>query len=169
MYSVEQFIELSPEEAHSEEALSDEHQLMLNRLGFELVERQRFNEFSSAAIGVTHAHLARLDRKVKELAQEKEDLLKSSKSQAATTESVKLQIEALLKVALAFLSCPKCPLSVTVHPPRPRQKSARKSRSLFLPLQTHPMKHPCRVNIQVVAIIPPYFPDLVPSTVGFRN
>lgn len=51
MYSVEQFIELSPEEAHSEEALSDEHQLMLNRLGFELVERQRFNEFSSAAIG----------------------------------------------------------------------------------------------------------------------
>jgi THO complex subunit 5 len=55
MYSVEQFIELSPSEAHSEEALSDEHQLMLNRLGFELVERQRFNEFSSAAIGLTHA------------------------------------------------------------------------------------------------------------------
>jgi hypothetical protein len=43
MYSVEQFIELSPPEAHSEDALSDEHQLMLNRLGFELVERQRFN------------------------------------------------------------------------------------------------------------------------------
>jgi THO complex subunit 5 len=43
MYSVEQFIELSPTEAHSEDALSDEHQLMLNRLGFELVERQRFN------------------------------------------------------------------------------------------------------------------------------
>jgi THO complex subunit 5 len=41
MYSVEQFIELSPPEAHSEDALSDEHQLMLNRLGFELVERQR--------------------------------------------------------------------------------------------------------------------------------
>ena len=47
MYSVEQFIELSPPEAHTEEALSDEHQLMLNRLGFELVERQRFDtEFS---------------------------------------------------------------------------------------------------------------------------
>jgi THO complex subunit 5 len=43
MYSVEQFVELSPPEAHSEDALSDEHQLMLNRLGFELVERQRFN------------------------------------------------------------------------------------------------------------------------------
>lgn len=43
MYSVEQFIELSPPEAHTEEALLDEHQLMLNRLGFELVERQRFD------------------------------------------------------------------------------------------------------------------------------
>jgi THO complex subunit 5 len=42
MYSVEQFVELSPSEAHSEDVLSDEHQLMLNRLGFELVERQRF-------------------------------------------------------------------------------------------------------------------------------
>lgn len=118
---------------------------------------------------MTHAHLARLDRKVKELAQEKEDLLKSSKSQAATTESVKLQIEALLKVALAFLSCPEYPLSVTVLPPRPRQKSARKSRSLFLLLQIYPMKHPCQVNIPVLAIIPSIFPDLVPSTVGFHN
>ncbi|KAI0284943.1 THO complex, subunit 5 [Russula aff. rugulosa BPL654] len=81
MYSVEQFVELSPSEAHSEDVLSDEHQLMLNRLGFELVERQR------------------LDRRVKELAQEKEELLKSSKSQAATTESVKMQIETLLKTA----------------------------------------------------------------------
>ncbi|KAN0126978.1 Fms-interacting domain containing protein [Russula decolorans] len=81
MYSIEQFIELSPTEAHSEDVLSDEHQLTLNRLGFELVERQR------------------LDRKVKELAQEKEEVLKTSKSQAATTDSVKMQIEALLKTA----------------------------------------------------------------------
>jgi sigma54-dependent transcription regulator len=53
---------------------------------------------------LTHAHLrtfSRLDRKAKELAQEKEELLKTSKSQAATTESVKVQIETLLKVALA--------------------------------------------------------------------
>jgi len=49
MYPLEQFIELSPPEAHSEDVLSNEHQLMLNRLGFELVERQRFREFSSAA------------------------------------------------------------------------------------------------------------------------
>jgi len=81
MYSVEQFIELSPPEAHTEEALLDEHQLMLNRLGFELVERQR------------------LDRRVKELTQEKEEFLKSSKVQSTTTESVKVQIETLLKTA----------------------------------------------------------------------
>jgi THO complex subunit 5 len=54
---------------------------MLNRLGFELVERQR------------------LDRKVKELTQEKEELLKSSKVQATTMEGVKVQIETLLKAA----------------------------------------------------------------------
>ena len=107
MYSIEQFIELSPTEAHSEDVLSNEHQLMLNRLGFELVERQRFNGFSSATIRLAHAHFARLDRKVKELAQEKEEVLKTSKSQAATTESVKTQIEALLKVAIAFSLAPK--------------------------------------------------------------
>jgi len=122
MYSVEQFVELSPSEAHSEDLWSDEHQLMLNRLGFELVERQRFNEFSAATIGLTHAHFARLDRKVKELAQEKEDLLKTSKSQAATTEGVKMQIETLLKVALALISCPENPLSVIVPPDRVRNR-----------------------------------------------
>jgi THO complex subunit 5 len=122
MYSIEQFIELSPSEAHSEDVLSDEHQLTLNRLGFELVERQRFNEFLSATIGLTHAHFARLDRKVKELAQEKEELLKSSKSQAATTESVKTQIETLLKVALTFPSCPENPLSVIFLPDRVRNR-----------------------------------------------
>ncbi|KAI0254382.1 Fms-interacting protein-domain-containing protein [Lactifluus subvellereus] len=81
MYSIEQFIELSPPEAHTEDVLTNEHQLMLNRLGFELVERQR------------------LDRKVKALAQEKEEILKTSKAQAAIMESVKVQIEALLKTA----------------------------------------------------------------------
>jgi hypothetical protein len=153
MYSVEQFIELSPSEAHSEDVLSDDHQLMLNRLGFELVERQRFNNFSSssATIRLTHAHFSRLDRRVKELAQEKEELLKSSKSQAATTESVKTQIETLLKVAIAFLSYPEYALSVIT--PRPRQKSARKSTNLFLLLQTYPMTHPCRVNILILGVL----------------
>jgi hypothetical protein len=72
-----------------------------------------------------HAHFrtfVRLDRKVKELAQEKEELLKTSKSQAATTENVKVQIETLLKVTLAFLSYPKIPLSKTVYPGRVRNR-----------------------------------------------
>ncbi|KAI0269155.1 Fms-interacting protein-domain-containing protein [Gloeopeniophorella convolvens] len=81
MYPLEQFVELSPSEAHAEGVLSDDHQLMLNRLGFELVERQR------------------LSRKVKELTQEKEELLKTSKAQATTSENVKVQIEILLKTA----------------------------------------------------------------------
>jgi hypothetical protein len=42
--------------------------------------------------------LARLDLRVKELAQEKEELLKTSHTQSATMESVKVQIEILLKV-----------------------------------------------------------------------
>jgi hypothetical protein len=63
-------------------------------------------------LSLTHAHAhlrtsARLDQRAKELAQEKEELLKSSKSQAATTESVKLQIETLLKVVFASLLRPK--------------------------------------------------------------
>jgi len=127
MYPLEQFIELSPPEAHSEEVLSNEHQLMLNRLGFELVERQRSREFSSAAVADSHAHAhlctsARLDRKAKELAQEKEDLLKATKSQAATTESVKVQIETLLKVDLTSLSHSNPFLIMAVHLDRVRNR-----------------------------------------------
>jgi THO complex subunit 5 len=54
MYPLEQFIELSPPEAHSEDVLSNEHQLVLNRLGFELVERQRFRGFSHRLLLLTH-------------------------------------------------------------------------------------------------------------------
>ena len=120
MYPLDQFIELAPSEAHSEDVLSNEHQLMLNRLGFELVERQRFREFSLAAVADSYAHVhlrasARLDRRAKELAQEKEELLKTSKSQAATTESVKVQIETLLKVVLTSLARPSPFLIMAVH------------------------------------------------------
>lgn len=48
----------------------------------------------------------RLDRKVKELTQEKEELLKSSKVQSTTMDSVKVQIETLLKVRLFLVSVP---------------------------------------------------------------
>ena len=42
LYSLEEFKRLAPEEARTEDVLSDEHQLMLNRLSFELAERQRY-------------------------------------------------------------------------------------------------------------------------------
>ena len=86
----------------------------------------RGSTYPHCLLQLTHAHAhfrtsVRLDRKVKELAQEKEELLKSSKSQAATTENVKVQIETLLKVALAFLSCPK-PLIHHCPPDRVRNR-----------------------------------------------
>lgn len=45
LYSLDEFKKLAPEEARAEHVLSDEHQLMLNRLSFELAERQRFTRF----------------------------------------------------------------------------------------------------------------------------
>lgn len=42
LYTLEEFKKLAPEAARTEDVFSDEHQLMLNRLSFELAERQRF-------------------------------------------------------------------------------------------------------------------------------
>lgn len=42
LHSLEEFKALAPEEARSDKVLEDEHQLMLNRLSFELAERQRY-------------------------------------------------------------------------------------------------------------------------------
>lgn len=41
LHELEDFIQLAPEEACTRQVLQDEHQLMLNRLSFELAERQR--------------------------------------------------------------------------------------------------------------------------------
>lgn len=41
LYTIEEFETLAPEEARTEEVMNNEHQLMLNRLSFELSERQR--------------------------------------------------------------------------------------------------------------------------------
>ena len=41
LHSVDEFEQLAPEEARSESVMQNEHQLMLNRLSFELAERQR--------------------------------------------------------------------------------------------------------------------------------
>ncbi|TFK91833.1 hypothetical protein K466DRAFT_573451 [Polyporus arcularius HHB13444] len=81
VHSLEEFMLLAPEEARTEEVLTDEHQLMLNRLSFELSERQR------------------LDLRRKELVKEKEALLKESKAKLATMESVKSHIDTLMKTA----------------------------------------------------------------------
>jgi THO complex subunit 5 len=81
LYDLEEFNRLAPEEARNEHVLADEHQLMLNRLSFELAERQR------------------LDLRKKELIQQKEDLFKQSKSKLTTMDSVKTQIELLMKTA----------------------------------------------------------------------
>lgn len=45
LYGLEEFKRLAPEEACNERVLTDEHQLMLNRLSFELAERQRCVDF----------------------------------------------------------------------------------------------------------------------------
>ncbi|TFK43516.1 Fms-interacting protein-domain-containing protein [Crucibulum laeve] len=81
LYTLDEFKSLAPQEAHTEDVLSDEHQLMLNRLSFELAERQR------------------LDLRKKELVQQKDELLKESKSKLATMDSVKTQIDVLMKTA----------------------------------------------------------------------
>ncbi|KAG6335638.1 hypothetical protein ID866_3454 [Astraeus odoratus] len=81
LHSIEEFQELAPPEARTPDVLDNSHQLMLNRLSFELAERQR------------------LDLRRKELTLQKEELLKHSKVKSATVESVKSQIDALVKAA----------------------------------------------------------------------
>ncbi|KAF8238692.1 hypothetical protein L208DRAFT_1354363 [Tricholoma matsutake] len=81
LYSLDEFKRRAPEEARTEDVLSDEHQLMLNRLSFELAERQR------------------LDLKKKEFVQQKEELLKESKTKVATMDNVKAQIDILMRTA----------------------------------------------------------------------
>ncbi|PPQ98530.1 hypothetical protein CVT24_004021 [Panaeolus cyanescens] len=81
LYTVEEFQQLAPEEQRTEQVLADEHQLMLNRLAFELAERQR------------------LDARKKELLQLRDDLTKESKTKQITMDSVKVQIDILVKTA----------------------------------------------------------------------
>jgi THO complex subunit 5 len=81
LHSVPEFQQLAPPEARSTDVFENPHQLMLNRLSFELAERQR------------------LDLRRKELVVQKEDLLKQSKVKLATVESVRSQIDTLMKAA----------------------------------------------------------------------
>jgi len=77
LYNMEQFKELAPPEA----LVKDEHQLMLNRLSFELAERQR------------------LELKKKQLSTQKEELLQESKAKQVTYDNVKSQVDKLMKMA----------------------------------------------------------------------
>lgn len=56
LYSLEEFKELAPEEARNDHVLSDEHQLMLNRLSFELAERQRYATFLITCLYLNSKH-----------------------------------------------------------------------------------------------------------------
>lgn len=99
LYSLEEFKLLAPEEARTEEVLSDEHQLMLNRLSFELAERQRYAaNLYHMSLGDPLIPCVRLDLRRKELLQQKEELLKESKTKSSTMDSVKTQIDQLIKV-----------------------------------------------------------------------
>lgn len=50
LHSEEEFMSLAPEELRKTEVVSDDHQLMLNRLRFELAERERSVPHSSSSI-----------------------------------------------------------------------------------------------------------------------
>lgn len=52
LHSLEEFLELAPEALHTAEVIENEHQLMLNRLSFELSERQRYCRNSTHHIEV---------------------------------------------------------------------------------------------------------------------
>ncbi|KIJ56676.1 hypothetical protein M422DRAFT_149311 [Sphaerobolus stellatus SS14] len=82
IYSLEEFLTLAPPEARSEEALKDEHQLRLNRLSFELAERQKLLEFK------------------KQLTAERDSLLKEAREQQAKLDVINAQVERLSKASL---------------------------------------------------------------------
>lgn len=101
LYSLEEFKRLAPEEARTEEVLEDEHQLMLNRLSFELVERQRY-AFLTRPTLLSLRFASSLDQRKKELLQEKEELLKESKSKVTTMDNIKVQVDTLMKASPYF-------------------------------------------------------------------
>ncbi|KZT39604.1 hypothetical protein SISSUDRAFT_1045276 [Sistotremastrum suecicum HHB10207 ss-3] len=57
LHSLEEFKEIAPDEAKTEEVFINEHSLMLNRLSFELAERHRLEERRKALQAVKEAKL----------------------------------------------------------------------------------------------------------------
>jgi THO complex subunit 5 len=101
LYSLEEFKRLAPEEARTEAVLQDEHQLMLNRLSFELVERQRYALLTRPTL-LWLSFASSLDQRKRELLQEKEELLKESKSKVTTMDNIKVQVDTLMKASPYF-------------------------------------------------------------------
>lgn len=104
LHSLEQFQELAPQEARTQDVLDNPHQLMLNRLSFELAERQRYACLIEIPRPPVYSASHRLDLLHKELLVQKDDLLKQGRIKSATVESVKSQIDTLMKVHLASAS-----------------------------------------------------------------
>lgn len=77
---------------------------MLNRLSFELSERQRCATHNPNSF-LIRLYSFRLDQKRKELIKAKEALLKESKTKAATMDSVKTHIDGLMKVRCGVGTC----------------------------------------------------------------
>lgn len=71
---------------------------MLSRLNFELAERQRYMMLLPVLSFQLTALMSNLDIKHKELLAKKEALLQESKAKATTADSVKQQIDTLMKV-----------------------------------------------------------------------
>ncbi|TFK55721.1 hypothetical protein OE88DRAFT_1652158 [Heliocybe sulcata] len=82
IYPLEEFIQLAPDEHKTEDVLANEHQLMLNRLSFELSERQK------------------LSQRNEELETRRDQMQKESKAKQALTDNVKAHIDTLMKTAL---------------------------------------------------------------------
>ncbi|KAF8592332.1 hypothetical protein K439DRAFT_1625729 [Ramaria rubella] len=82
LYTLEEFLFLAPQEARTDDVLQNEHQLMLNRLSFELAERQRLDE----------CH--------KQLITERDNLLRDSREQQSKLDVINSQIERVSKVGV---------------------------------------------------------------------
>lgn len=99
LYTVDEFHERAPEALRQESTASD-HALMLARLNFELQERQRcVLELCLTVKYLCNSYLcARLDQKLKQLTQAKEELLRQSKEKSTSADNVNAQLDLLLKV-----------------------------------------------------------------------
>lgn len=100
LYSMELFTILAPDESKTEEILNDPHQLIINRLNFELSERQRYPSSRPTLLPISsHTLLIRLDKRRKELQQQKDDLIKETKAKVAAIDNVRQQLDIFLKVS----------------------------------------------------------------------